>query len=146
MGWTHYWTRPTELPAASFTAAADDWRRVREATRVDLAGFDGTGQPRIDAEHIVFNGAAPRCCEPFEIARVEFDRRGRPTVASFCKTEGLPYDVCVQGALIILKHHLQETIRITSDGTDADWLAGRRLVRAELGYGMDFRLDPAEQV
>lgn len=141
MGWTHHWSRPTELPAELFAAAVRDWQRIQGATTVPLAGFDGTGEPQVDEEHIVFNGAAPQCCEPFEIARVEFDRRGDPAVMSFCKTESMPYDVCVQAALIVLKHHLGDLITVTSDGNDDDWHSGRQLVCDALGYGDSFRLD-----
>lgn len=144
MGWTHSWRRPTELPADRFAAAAADWRRVQDKVCVAIAGFDGTGEPQVDDEHIVFNGEAPHCCEPFEVARIEFDRRGCHTVASFCKTEHQPYDICVQAALIILKHHLGDAINVTSDGEDEDWQTGRRAVQDVLGYGGDFRLDPVE--
>jgi len=62
-------------------------------------------------------------------------------VFSYCKTEQLPYDLCVQVALIVLKHHLGATIKITSDGGETDWQRARDSCIENLGYGQDFRLD-----
>ena len=140
MGWTHSWRRPVELPADRFACAAADLRLLAATNTVELAGFDGTGHTQIDADHIVFNGRAPSKCEPFEIARVEFDRLGGNEVRAFCKTEHLPYDLIVQSALIILKHHLDDAFSVSSDGYDADWNEAKRLVARCLGYGADFEL------
>lgn len=140
MGMTHYWKRPTELPIEPFLAAVGDWHRVREAAGIALGGLDGAGAALSDSDHIVFNGVAPNCCEPFEIARVEFDRRGRSTVTSYCKTNGLAYDVIVRTTLIIFQHHMPEYISVTSDSDDDEWLDARRLVGSILGYGGSFRL------
>jgi hypothetical protein len=52
----------------------------------------------------------------------------------------LPYDVCVQTALIVLSHHLGSAIRIGSDGKDDDWAEARRICQEHLGYGEEFRL------
>ena len=140
VGWTHYWQRPIELSAKEFAAAATDLRRLLSTIEIPLAGFDGTGSARVEDAHIVFNGKAPAHCEPFEIARVEFDRRGRQEVRSFCKTEHLPYDLCVQASLIVLKHHIGRDLSVTSDGNDVEWDAARQLVSDTLGYDVDFTL------
>ncbi len=140
MGWTHSWQRQIELSATAFAAAAADLRSLLSIIDTPLAGFDGTGSPRIDDDHVVFNGKAPATCEPFEIARVEFDRRGRNEIYSFRKTEHQPYDLCVQAALIVLKQHLDGEITVSSDGDDASWAEARRLVEQVLGYGQDFKL------
>ena len=142
MGMTHYWKRPTELPVEPFLAAVGDWCKVCEAAGVALGGLDGTGVALADSEHIVFNGAAPNSCEPFELARVEFDRRGRSTVTSFCKASGLPYGFSVRATLIIFQHHLPEYISVTSDSDsgDEEWVDARSLVESVLGYGGSFRL------
>ena len=140
MGWTHSWQRPTELPEEGFARAVEDCRKVMGALGVTLGGFTGEGDPVFSAESIVFNGAGRSGCEPFEIARVEFDRRGRDMVRSFCKTEHAPYDVCVQAALIVLKHHLGDAITVGSDGGDSDWKQAREHCQETLGYGGDFSL------
>ena len=140
MGWTHYWQRPTELPEVEFAHAAQDCSKMIDAIGLPLAGFDGSGEPIISDERIVFNGGPSAACEPFEIARVEFDRRGRGLVGGFCKTEGLPYDLCVQAVLLILKHYLGDLINVTSDGADEDWEEARSRAHDVLGYGDNFKL------
>jgi hypothetical protein len=143
MGLTHAWYRETELDEHAFAAAVEDCRMVVAKTDVPLAGFEGAGEPIFDSDHIVFNGQRPDECEPFEIARVEFDRRGRPEALGYCKTEGLPYDICVQASLVVLKHHLGSSIRVCSDVSDDAWRSAVELTQAALGYGEEFRLEDA---
>jgi hypothetical protein len=146
MGLTHNWQRGTELAADAFARAVEDCRKVVAATGVPVAGFNGSGQPIFDRDKIIFNGAKGAGCEPFEIHQTEFDRRGRKVFWSFCKTEYAPYDVAVKAALIALKHHLGDDIKITSDAKDTDWDDARKICQQTLGYGGDFKLDPPEVV
>ena len=141
MGWTHNWRRGTELPAATFAGAVRDCQRILPCTGVPLAGFDGTDQPILQEDLIIFNGEGRAGCEPFEIHQTECDRHGRAVFWSFCKTEHQPYDLCVQVALVILKHHLGEAITVGSDGKDDDWADARRICQEELGYGEEFQLE-----
>ncbi len=141
MGLTHSWTRPTELPVDKFATAIRDVRRVLAHIDVPLAGFEGGGKPIFTDDAIVFNGVGGAGCEPFEIHQTEFDRRGRPAKFSFCKTEGLPYDLAVKAALIVLKARLGEVIRILSDEPDESWTCARQLVKQQVGCGSDFKLD-----
>src|SRR5687767_5122887 len=113
MGLTHYWQRPTELPD-TFGLAVRDVRRAVESAGVPIAGFEGSGPPLFREDCIIFNGAGGGC-EPFEIHQTEFDRRGRPMVSAFCKTEHAPYDLCVRVALVALKHHLKDALSVASD-------------------------------
>lgn len=140
MGWTHHWKRGTELCEQAFALAARDFGMMIPLVAVPLAGFNGTGQPVIRDDAIEFNGVGRKGLEPFVIHRVEFDRRGRSVFWSFCKTEHAPYDLAVQVALIILKHHLGNAFEVCSDGTDEDWADARRLCSQHLGYGDDFQL------
>lgn len=140
MGWTHYWYRTCELDEAAFAQCVRDCEAVVQHSGVAVAGFDGSGRPVFSADHIVFNGQAPVACEPFEMARVEFDRRGRNEVFGFCKTEGMPYDICVQASLVIMKHRMPNAIRVGSDGDRGDWQRAIRLVQDVLGYGDEFCL------
>ncbi len=140
MGMTHYWQRPTELPKEAFRAAVDDCQTLLGSGRIEVAGFDGTGTPLLNDEQIVFNGQAPTACEPFEIAAVEFDRRGRPHIISHCKTEHLPYDLYVKASLIVFAHHLGDVFQVTSDANDAGWDEARSFTEGCLGYGSDFTL------
>jgi len=140
MGWTHNWQRPTELPEEEFARAAEDCQKILVTLDVPLGGFTGNGAPVFSANSIIFNGTGGSGCEPFEIARVEFDRKGLELIFSFCKTEQAPYDICVQIALVVLKHHLGDAITIDSDADDNDWRQARRQCQKSLGYGKDFRL------
>jgi hypothetical protein len=126
MGWTHYWKRSTELPPEKFAAAVRDCRKLLPALGIPLAGIDGNGIPHLADDGIAFNGVPS--CERFEIHQTEFDRRGRAVMWGFCKTEKLPYDLCVQAALIVLKHHLGDAIVVNSDGTENDWSAAPRTI------------------
>lgn len=140
MGLSHHWRRPTELTAGTFRAAAHDVCKLLASSPVELAGFDGTGSPIIGDDRIVINGRTPLACEPFEIALVEFDRRGNSEVRSFCKTEGLPYDLIVKAALIVFQHHLKPHFVVTSDQMNDDWASARDLVQSTLGFGESFCL------
>lgn len=141
MGWTHNWRRGTELPPAMFAAAVGGCQKVLGATGVPLAGIDGTGQPVFQEDVIVFNGEGRAGCEPFEIHQTEFERHGRAVFWSFCKTEHQRYDICVQVALVILKHHLGKRMTVGSDGKDDDWTEARSICQELLGYGESFRLE-----
>jgi hypothetical protein len=79
----------SRLPAAGFAKAVADCRIVLKAVDVQQAGFDGREEPMFERNDVVFNGKFPNCCEPFEIAQVKFDRRGRDIVPGYCKTERL---------------------------------------------------------
>ena len=108
---------------------------------VPLAGGDGTGKPIFGAEGIIFNGKTPSDYETFSVARTVTARHDEPKVFEFCKTEHRPYDLCVQAALIVLKHHLGEAIEVSSDGDDAAWATAGVACQKWLGYGMDFKLE-----
>ena len=142
MGLTHSWLRPTELPTEAFAAAVRDVQRVLKDANIPLAGFEGHGPPVFLDDAIVFNGVAGAACEPFEIHQVEFDRRGRAEKFSFCKTEGLPYDLAVKAALVVFKHHFGEAIKVMSDESNEAWDRARETVNKIMGFGSDFKLDP----
>ncbi|MFN3166114.1 MAG: hypothetical protein ACE37H_03515 [Phycisphaeraceae bacterium] len=141
MSLTHYWQRPTELEEHPFAGAVRDIDCFIRECGIKLAGFEGLGEVIVSTDRIVFNGAAPKCCEPFEVARVEFDRRGRPTVYSYCKTQGLPYDLAVKAALIIFNHYFKDQFSVSSDCHDQDWEKARQAVHSVLGYGNEFKLN-----
>jgi hypothetical protein len=61
-----------------------------------------------------------------------------------CKTAFKPYDLAVQCALIVAKHHLGPAILVTSDGRSQHWDEARAICERVLGYGSTFRLDDDE--
>jgi hypothetical protein len=141
MGWTHYWSRPTKLPPEDFTRAVADCSRLLGQVGIPLAGPAGTGRPAFGPNEVAFNGVAPDAGEPFEIHQTEFDRHGRPTVRSFCKTGNAPYDLAVRIALIVLKEQLGVAFSVKSDASHVSWDAARRVCQDTLGYGDTFTLD-----
>ena len=59
--------------------------------------------------------------------------------SNFCKTNYRPYDLCVQGCLIVLSHHLGiDRFRVSSDGTSRDWNDSRDACQHIMGYGIDW--------
>jgi hypothetical protein len=140
MGWTHSWKRPTELPPGPFAAAVSDCVKVLNASNVELAGMEGNGKPVFLPDTIVFNGVRPEHCEPFEIHRIEFDRRGRELFWSSCKTNRARYDICVMASLIVFRHHFEDRFQVASDGPSNAWKVARELCVVALGYGQGFQL------
>lgn len=59
----------------------------------------------------------------------------------YCKTGFRPYDLAVQCALLIGKHHLRDRFTVTSGGSDWHWNDARRLCYLHLGYPLnEFKL------
>lgn len=139
MGHTNYWTRDSKLHATKFADAAKDCRKILKHLGVPLAGRNGTGSPIFHADEIAFNGKSPHDYETFSVLRVI--ETGEPKEFQFCKTALRPYDICVQAALIVLRHHLNEAISVSSDGNDAAWNTARAACQKWLGYGTEFRLE-----
>jgi len=140
MGWTHFWQREISLPSDKFKNAMLDCRKIISAAQVELAGEDGTGDPVFTEDGIIFNGSSGMNCEPFIIKSYEPSRRSPARTFSYCKTEHLPYDICVQGVLIVLKHHLGNLIAVSSDGKEKDWKQAKQLCQKTLGYGNKFKI------
>jgi hypothetical protein len=140
MGHTNYWDRDAELPAKAFPAAVKDCKKIMKHLNIPLAGRDGTGRPIFRDDLIAFNGREPDGYETFAVGRIVAARGDKPKVFEFCKTNLRPYDLCVQAALIVLKHHLGEAITVSSDGEDTEWKRGREVCQKWLGYGEEFKL------
>lgn len=124
MGFTHYWLRPSELEREKFAAAVGDCRKVCEASGIPLRGIEGAAEPVFQDRVVAFDGG----CESFIVQRActdgspERPSRSRPgNWFGYCKTERLPYDLCVQAALVVLEHHLGAAFRVSSDGDSAAW-------------------------
>jgi hypothetical protein len=60
----------------------------------------------------------------------------------FCKTAFRPYDLAVTAFLVVAKRHLRDRIKVHSDGEEPHWQDAKWLCQLELGYGLDFQLDP----
>jgi len=140
MGWTHYWERPPVLPTEAFKNAVADCMKVCTAAKVNLAGETGKGKPVFNDYEVIFNGAEGQCCESFQIKTFETPRRPGRAVVSYCKTEKMPYDLCVKCVLIVFSRYMGDSFKVASDGKDEDWQDAKRLCQSCLGYGSDFKL------
>ena len=121
MGLTHYWKRAEEFPADAFRKAVLDCKLLLAAIDAKLAGPECRGEPIFQPDSIQFNGIHGQHCEPFSMKIIETPKMpGRP-VFSYCKTEGLPYDLAVKCTLVVLKHYLHDSIRIMSDAKQDEW-------------------------
>jgi hypothetical protein len=84
--------------------------------------------------------------ETFHIERVHHPRHPQDQAtgwsSNFCKTNYRPYDLCVQGCLIVLSHHCgNKHFRVSSDGNSRDWNDARDAAQHILGYGIDWGED-----
>ena len=144
MGYTNYWQCDSNLSEYAFSAAVNDFITILPKLDVSLAGSLGNGKPSLSTDEIIFNGSEGLVCEDFSFYRSQSSRRGRDKAFGYCKTENLPYDLCVKVALIILKHYLNNSISISSDGEDTEWDNARENCQKYLGYGNDFRTQKIE--
>ena len=76
------------------------------------------------------------------LPRYLLDRPVLDWFGDYCKTNYQPYDLCVQGCLIVLSHHLgTKLFRVDSDGMSRDWNDARDACQHVLGYGIDWGED-----
>jgi len=129
MGYTHYWQFHNGTPID------EDTRRVcsklKEAVEFaikegyDIAGYDGSGEPRLEEMKIGFNGRGDDHHETFLFHD--------PDGFNFCKTARKPYDAVVCLCLLVMKDSLGSGIRVSSDGDWDEWSEGRKLYKEFTG-------------
>ena len=152
MGYTHYATvlefeKNRARYADALRRVTADFTRLAPAFPFPLAGPNGTGLPELGPE-LAFNGLAPYDdYESFYLPTPEAvdaspHLRPDPHLFLFTKT-GLdrtsrrPYDLAVMVALVLLKWHLGEGVRIGSDGNLLAWQPATDFVLRNLGYPVD---------
>lgn len=120
MGYTRYWNALNikELSSrdiASFVKAA---QRAAEIAKVkyglEIAGWDGTGEPVIRTDLISLNGLEAKH-EDGESFRLLTGKTG----FDFTKTVELPYDKLV-GAILLLAEHYGIVTKVSSDGPNEE--------------------------
>ena len=140
MGLTHHWKYRKHLPKRRLVEAVLDIKAVAEVLQqrgIALAGPNGKGDPVfavIGNVGVAFNGAGENAHESFSFPNF-------PEQADFCKTARKPYDLAVTAALVVLKHHLRESITVGSDEVTGHFRPAKDLCQEILGYGEEFRLD-----
>ncbi len=148
MGYTHYWrtsfTQEHREKFAEFSKRARKIIDTAKAEGVKIAGIwgDGLDEEIVDSTQVSFNGFNEGAYETFSINfEMLEDLRND---FSFCKTNHRPYDVVVVAVLTAATEVFDETIfRVSSDGTEEDWVEGERLyARAMAG---EVKMPPAKQ-
>lgn len=149
MGYTHYWSYDEDLNRQNLSHALVDAAKVVRAVQeqgIVLCGGLGEGEPEISEFGIMLNGDASQDLdhETFkfpmspEYAAGTKERLG--SLWDFTKTARKPYDLAVCAILLVLKHHLGNQIRISSDGDreEDEWLPAEHLVEGLLDYQVEF--------
>jgi hypothetical protein len=151
MGYTNHCYRVLEFDRKKYQAAVSDLKRILPETGVDLASFDGTGDPTVDGNDVRFNGRSPQDCESFSMPRVFDDRplaRDRKLPGfTFSKTNHLPYDLAVKVSLLVFKRHFAEDVEIGSNDEDllAGWNQAIELAHCVLGYPKSWKVEEWEE-
>jgi len=135
MGYTHYW-RPTR------DLTEDEWDNIRQVAKTILKDNHGIildNEPTdsqnlsITYESILCNGIGDDGHETFYLTRKMRDnpniylaRVGVRNDFEFCKTAQKPYDKYVV-AMLIAVAQITDSITVSSDGDQEDWLEGLQL-------------------
>jgi hypothetical protein len=139
MGYTHDWRIYRPIDAETFRMIRDDIARIIRSAKIALGNESGVGRPVLADDCIAFNGSkrAGEDCESFVLLLGDDG-------PDFCKTNRNPYDLVVTAALIVMKHHHGDSIRVSSDGEPEEWQPSRDLCQSVLGYGADFEIEAYE--
>lgn len=131
MGYTHYWktTKPVKLNEEQWGNLCDVIREIiTECKKQNIKlviDCDEDKAPLIRDDEICFNGFG-------DLGHENFYLQTQMDSFSFCKTARKPYDLAVTATLLIL-HHIEPNIIITSDGNKDNWLTAQKLL-TNLGY------------
>jgi hypothetical protein len=119
IGYSHYWSRKSELDHELFIDAMRDCQAICERLEIPLGNWAGEASGPVFNEHeIAFNGLGAESCETFLVKQklVHNDTRH-----DGCTTRQRPYDLPVMCCLVILKEYLGDEFIVRSDGTQSDW-------------------------
>ena len=113
MGYTHYFGFKTgaKIDTERWNKAIELGKACAKASGVEIAGYDGTGEPVFTDKEISFNGKGDKLSnETFYL-----ESKGRYT-HGFCKTELKPYDIVVCCFLLAFKKAFGKDFEYSSDG------------------------------
>jgi len=83
----------------------------------------------------------PRIQKKRDFEQFHDDTR-KKLIFNFTKTAFRPYDLAVNVFLIIAKHHMSNSIKVSSDGELQHWMDAAKICQNALGYGLnDFKLE-----
>lgn len=112
MGYTHYFgfKSGAKIDAERWNKAIELGKECAKASGVEIAGWDGTGEPEFSDKCISFNGKGDGRHETFYLAREGHYTHG------YCKTQKKAYDIVVCCFLLAFKKVFGKEFDYTSDG------------------------------
>ncbi len=123
MGYTHYFESIEDIKDSDWENICKDFRKVLKNTDFVGGGSDGE-LPKskiIDKEEdiIIFNGLGE---DSYETMLISKEKEG----FNFCKTSRNPYDLIVCSLLLIVNDRAPYAVKISSDGSVADWVESHK--------------------
>ena len=120
MGYTHYYEILDTKANLKIVEIGRDIAEVIRRCEVpigDVHGTPGSG-PLISRRRIAFNGIEPEACDDFSYPPM-FELNpglGLREGYAYCKTHRHEYDIVVCVSLLVIKHHLGDNARLSSNG------------------------------
>lgn len=141
MGYTHFWHLNKKGNQKNYNSALKDIKAIIQSKKDILA--DGSGEKDSKPETkkcISFNGIEEESHETFFIPNKLAELEGDGFVFQFCKTARKEYDSVVVACITVLKHHLGDDVKVSSDGDPDELQAGCDLAKAILKKDMNHPL------
>jgi hypothetical protein len=134
MGYTHYYEHK-ETSEPRWNLILRDCKKLAASlpTGVEIAGWDGTGEPVFNDNQIRFNGVAPHSHETFVLERCPGENQ-----FAFTKTAQKPYDLLVCACLLVYKRHSPDSMSLSSDGGPGEWRNAEVFVKTVLQYEVSY--------
>lgn len=120
MGYTHYYEILDTKADLKIAEIGRDIAEVIRRCEVPIGDMYGApdSRPLISPSRIEFNGIEPEACDDFSYPPM-FDLNpslGLREGYVYCKTHRYPYDIVVCVSLLVIKHHLRDNVRLSSNG------------------------------
>ena len=137
MGYTHYWRGLSRVNPETYQGTLQDVRKVLGGCQAllsqQLAGNVERLPDLSEAADVFVNGRGDESCETFWLPVDPSKTVKAPDDDfQFCKTRQRPYDLAVTAALAVLADGCPE-VKVSSDGSIADWAAGCEYASRILG-------------
>ena len=153
MGFTHYFYQKEKTDVKVWDALCKDTLLLLESADIRLTyvgdGICDNVGFLINDKEINFNGTGAQAHENVYFQKdLSIDPEGYATTDgheryfSFCKTARKPYDKYVTAFLLLAKFHMEDDIRIQSDGDVSDWQEGIKLVNKIFEYDVRLKEHP----
>ena len=120
MGYTHYYEVLDIEAELKVAEIGRDLAEVIRRCEVPIGDADGApgSSPQTHGRRIAFNGIKPEACDDFtyppmfELNPALGLRKGY----AYCKTRRYSYDIVVCVSMLVIKHHLGDGARLSSEG------------------------------